>query len=145
DRVIELARTSRRLHPLFLSHALRVFGCEVMGEAPPALTHGREAVDGAERTSNQSGRVLGYVSLGLANVLNHAWHDALEALGTALTVGRERRLSVLEGGVVAMMGAAHLGLGDPATALTLADEAIPVTRRLGSRFWEFLGQLTRMR
>ena len=145
DRVIELARTSQRLHLLFLAHALRVFGYEVMGEAAPALAHGREAVAYAERTGNQSGRALGYVSLGLANVLNHAWHDALEVLEKALTVGRERRLSVLEGGVLAMKGAAHLGLGDPATALTLSGEAIPFTRRLGSRFWEFLGQITRMR
>ena len=43
------------------------------------------------------------------------------------------------------MAAAHLGLGDRATALTLADEAIAVSRRRGARFWKFSALLTRMR
>jgi hypothetical protein len=72
-------------------------------------------------------------------------HDALEALGTALAIGRERRLLVLEGGVLAVMAAAHLGLGDRARALTLAEEAIAVCRRRGTRFWEFSALLTRVR
>ena len=74
-----------------------------------------------------------------------ACHDALEVLGTALTIGRERRLSVLEGGVLAVMAAAHVGLGDRTKALTLADEAIAVCRRRGARFWEFSALLTRIR
>ncbi len=90
-------------------------------------------------------RVNAYLSLGLANVLNSAWHDALEALGTALRIGRERRLQILEGSVLAIMAAAHLGLGDRAKALTLAEEAIDVSRRRGARLWEFSALLTRMR
>jgi hypothetical protein len=62
-----------------------------------------------------------------------------------LTIGKERRLSVLEGGVLAVMAAAHLGLGDRARALTLAEEAIAFTRRLGSRFWEFSALRIRIR
>jgi hypothetical protein len=83
--------------------------------------------------------------LGIANVLKGAWHDALEVLGTASTIGRESRLSIVEGGVLAVKAAAHLGLGDGAKALTLADEAIAVCRRLGTRLWEFSAQLIRMR
>ena len=63
----------------------------------------------------------------------------------ALTIGRERRLPVYEGGVLAVMAAAHLGLGDRARALTLAEEAIAVSRRLGARLWEFSALLTRIR
>src|SRR5262249_22619907 len=144
DRVIELARTSQQLLPLLRSHAYHVFRCEVMGEAAPALAHGLEAVNYAERTGNQAGRIYAYFTLGLANVLNGAWHDALEVLGTALTIGRERRLSRFEGGVLAVMAAAHLGLGDRARALTLAEEAIAVSRRLGTRVWEFSALLTRI-
>ena len=95
DRVIELARTSQQLMPLCVSHAFHVLRCEVTGEAAPALAHGREAVDYAERTGSQIARIFAYLSLGLANVLNGAWHDALEVLGTALTIGRERRLAVV--------------------------------------------------
>jgi tetratricopeptide (TPR) repeat protein len=145
DRVIELARTSQQLTPLSSSHSTHIFRCEVTGEAAPALAHGREAVDYAERTGNQITRIFAYLSLGHANVLNAAWNDALEALGTALTIGRERRLLVNEGGVLAVMAAAHLGLGDYARALALAEEAIAVCRRLGTRFSEFSALLTRMR
>jgi tetratricopeptide (TPR) repeat protein len=145
DRVIERARTSQHLMPLFRSHAHHVNRCEVTGEAAPALAHGREAVNYAERTGNQSGRIFAYLNLGLANVLNGAWHDALEVLGTALAIGRERRLSLQEGGVLAVMAAAHLGLGDRARALTLAEEGIAVCRRRGARFSEFSALLTRIR
>ena len=102
-------------------------------------------MDYAERTGNQSGRVLSYLNIGIANVLNDAWHKALEVLETALTIGRERRLLLNEGGVLAAMAAAHLGLGERARALTLTEEAIGFTRRLGSRFWEFSALLTQIR
>jgi tetratricopeptide (TPR) repeat protein len=144
DRVIELARTARQLHPLWSSHGIHVFRCEVTGEALPALAHGREAVDYAERTGAHIARIWAYLNLGIANVLNGAWRDALEVLGTALTIARERWLGVNEDYALGAMAAAHLGLGDRARALTLAEEAIGFTRRLGSRFWEFSALLTRM-
>jgi tetratricopeptide (TPR) repeat protein len=145
DRVIDLARTSQQLAPLFVSHSCHVFRCEVTGDAVPALAHGREGVDYTERMGNPAARIIAYQMLGLANVLNGACHDALEALETALTIGRKRRLLLLEGGVLAVMAAAHLGLGDGAKALTLAEEAIAVCRRRGARFWEFSALLTRSR
>jgi len=43
------------------------------------------------------------------------------------------------------MAEAHLGLGDRARALTLADEAVMVSRRRSTRFWEFLALLARIR
>jgi hypothetical protein len=67
------------------------------------------------------------------------------SLEQALAIGRERQLQLWEGRARAVMAAAHLGLGDRARALTLADEAICFTRRLGSRMWEFSALLTRIR
>jgi class 3 adenylate cyclase/tetratricopeptide (TPR) repeat protein len=145
DRVIELARTSQRLTVLWFSHGLHVYRCEVTGEAASALAHGREAVDYAERTGNQIGRIFAYLNLGNANVLNGTWRDALEVLETALTIVRERRLSVNEGYVLGAMAAAHLGLGDHAKALGIAEEAIAVCRRRGARLREISALLTRMR
>src|SRR5262249_44382761 len=145
DRVIELARTSQQLTLLSTSHATHVLCCEVTGEITSALAHARQAVDYAERTGNQLGRIYAYFNLGLANVLNGAWHDALEILETALSIGRERRLSVMESGVLAVMAAAQLGLGDHTRALATAQEAIAVCRQRGTRLWEFSAQLTRMR
>jgi tetratricopeptide (TPR) repeat protein len=145
DRVIDLARTSQQLTPLYVSHINQVIRCEVTGEIAPALAHGREAVNCAERAGNPLARLMSYFSLGLANVLNRAWRDALEALEQALGSGRERRLLFWEGRVLAVMAAAHLGLGDDVEALALAEEAIGVSRRLGTRLWEFWGLLTRIR
>jgi tetratricopeptide (TPR) repeat protein len=145
QRVIELARTTQQLTPLYASHAFYVLRCEVTGEAAPAQAHAREALDYAERTGSQLARILAYQSLGLANVLNGVWHEALEVLGTALAIGRERRLSAFESGVLAVMASAQLGLGDPARALALAEEAIAVGRRLGTRMREFSALLTRSR
>jgi hypothetical protein len=108
DRVIERARMSEQLMPLCRSHFHHVLRCEVTGETAPALAHGREAVNYAERTGAQTARISAYLNLGIANVLKGAWHDALEVLGTASTIGRESRLSIVEGGVLAVKAAAHL-------------------------------------
>jgi hypothetical protein len=124
---------------------LHVFRGEGTGEAASTLVHARQAVDYAERVGSHTSRIFAYHSLGLAKVLNGAWCDALEALGTALTIGRERRLKLFEGGVLATMAAAHLGLGDRTKALGLAQEAIAVSRRRGSRFYEFSALLTQIR
>jgi tetratricopeptide (TPR) repeat protein len=94
---------------------------------------------------NQAARVFGYLCLGIADVLNGAWRDALEALEQARAIGTERRLLFCAGGVLAAMAAAHLGLGDHARALALAEEAIAVSRQLGTRLWEFSALLTRIR
>jgi class 3 adenylate cyclase/tetratricopeptide (TPR) repeat protein len=144
ERVIELARTSGQLLLLWFSHANQVFPCEVTGEAAFALAHGRESVDYAERTGNQIGRVFGYHSLGRANLLNGAWHDALKILEKALAISRERRLLSPEAGMLAAMAGAHLGLGDCEPALALAEEAVALSCRRGTRLWEFWGHLTRM-
>ncbi len=145
DRVIECARPAQQLMPLYVAHAFHVLRCEVTGEAAPALAHGREAVNYAERMGSNFSRVFAYCALGIANVLNQTWHDALEALEQALAIGRERRLILVEGRVLAAVAAAHLGLGDRAKALALAGEAIAACHRLGTRSWEFSAVLIRIR
>jgi hypothetical protein len=86
---------------------------------------------------------MAYANLGLANVLNHTWRDALEALEQAFAIGRERQLRFLEGRVLGVMATAQLGLGDREKALALAEEAIAVGRGCGTRVWEFSALLTR--
>jgi hypothetical protein len=72
-------------------------------------------------------------------------HDALETLRTALTIGRERRLQIWDGSVLAIMAAAYVGLGDRAKALATAEQALAVCPRRGARLWEFSALLTRSR
>jgi tetratricopeptide (TPR) repeat protein len=145
DRVIELARTSQQLFPVLTSHCFHVYCCEVTGEVAAALAHSRDAVDCAERIGSPLGIIFAYGALGIANILNRAWHNALEVLEKVLAVGRERRLQTWESRVLASMAAAHLGLGDRAKALALAREAIAVSHQRGNRSWEFSAPLTRIR
>jgi hypothetical protein len=51
----------------------------------------------------------------------------------------------MSGGALAAKAAAHLRLGDRARDLTLTEKAIAVSRRLGSRLYEFSALLTRTR
>jgi adenylate cyclase len=145
DRVIEVARASQQLMVLYTSHAFHVSRCEITGETAAALVHGREAVSVAERMENPFSRVYAYFNLGLAHVLNGTWDDALAALEQALAIGRDRRLALVEGRVLAVMSAAYCGLGDGAKALALAEEALAVSRRRGTKHWEFSAQLARVR
>jgi hypothetical protein len=88
---------------------------------------------------------MAYLGVGIANVLNGAWHDALNVLAQALAIVRERRLLYWEGGTLAAVAAAHLGVGDCEKALALAGEAIDGSRERGTRFWEISALLTRIR
>jgi class 3 adenylate cyclase/tetratricopeptide (TPR) repeat protein len=145
DRAIELARAPQQLALLWVAHIFHVLRCEVTGEVPSSLAHARAAVEYAERTGSLNARIAGCYSLGIAHVLNGACRDAIERFEQALAMGRERRLLVWESRVLALVAEAHLGLGDHAKALALADESIAVGRRLGSRVSEFSAQLARIR
>src|SRR5262249_669876 len=132
-RVIEHGRAGRRLGLVWGAHGYQVFRCEVTGDAASALMHARSAAEYAERTGSHLGRTLVYLMLGIANVLNRAWHDALEALEEVLAIGKQRRLQLWESGALAAMAAAQLGLGDHEKALALAEEAIAASRQRGTR------------
>jgi ATP/maltotriose-dependent transcriptional regulator MalT len=109
------------------------------------LAHAREVVESAERTGNQLARVMVSCALGIANVLNGSWHEALEALEQALANGKDRRLLCWEAKVLGEMAMVHLERGDRERALVVAQEAITVGRRLGTRLGEFSALLTRSR
>ena len=47
--------------------------------------------------------------------------------------------------MLALMAAAHFGLGDRVQALALAEEARTLSGGLGARLWDFPAQLTRIR
>jgi tetratricopeptide (TPR) repeat protein len=145
DRVIELARASHQLLPLYMAHAFHVERCGVTGEAASALMHGREAVNHAEQMGSHFSRIFAYSSLGLANILNGACCDALEILEKALAIGRQRQLPLVESRVLALIATAHLGLGNFTMAMALAAEAIAVGRQAGTWIWEFSAQLTQIR
>ncbi len=95
------------------------------------------AAEVAEKTGNQAIRVFAFSALGLANVLDEQWREALDALGQALAIARERRAGLpWEAQLLAYLARAQLGLGDAATARVTAEEAIAVAQRRGTRTFE---------
>jgi adenylate cyclase len=110
--------------------------CDFTGDVRAAVAHGRAAVEVAEKTGNNSVRVLAFGGLGLANVLDGQGCDALDALGQALAIARERRAGLqVEAQLLAHLARAQLGLGDVAAARATAEEAVAVAQRRGTRFF----------
>ena len=123
--------------PSSLSHCVYTQLCDFTGDVRAAVAHGRAAAELAEKTGNQTLRVLAFEALGVANVLDGQWREAVEALGQALTIARERRASLqLEAQLLALLARAQLGLGDTATARAAAEEAVAVARHRGTRTFE---------
>src|SRR5439155_1314349 len=77
--------------PCGISHGLYARLCDVTGDVRAAVAHGRAAAEVAEKTGNQTIRVFAFSALGLANVLDEQWREALDALGQARAIARERR------------------------------------------------------
>jgi hypothetical protein len=101
-------------------------------------------VDCAEKAGNPTARTIAYCSLGLANLLNCAWRDALQALEQTVAIGRERQVRLWEAPALAGMAAAQLRLGDEAKALAIAEEATAVSHRQGTHLWEFAALCSRI-
>src|SRR5439155_8382628 len=81
-------------------------------------------------------RVVAFDALGLANVLDRQWREALDVLGQALAIARERRLALWEAQLLTHLARAQLGLGDTSSARTTAEEAVAVARHRGTRTFE---------
>src|SRR3989441_7624141 len=65
------------------------------------------------------------------------WREALDALGQALAIARERRAGLqMEAQLLTHLARTQLGLGDAATARVTAEEAIAVARHRGTRTFE---------
>jgi len=106
------------------------------------LERGRRCLEIAEKLDIESSRVIAYWALGAAYLVDAEPHAALEALGAALAIMRER--AVQRGWlpvVLAMMAEAHLALGETAAASIAAREAIDLGRAGGNRYHEVQAQL----
>ena len=137
DQTIALAEQHGDWVPGSVAHAIYAQLCDFTGDVRAAVAHGRAAVELGERTGNQTIRVWAFGALGLANALDGRWREALDALGQALAIARERRAGLqMEAQLVTHLARAQLGLGDAATARVTAEEAIAVARHRGTRTLE---------
>jgi tetratricopeptide (TPR) repeat protein len=142
DQAIALAEQHGDWVPASFAHGRFAQLCDFTGDVPAAVAHCRAAVELAEKSGNLAARVLAFGALGLANVLDGQWREALDALGQALTVAREHRAGLhVEAQLLAHLARAQLGLDDAATARVSAEEAIAVAQRRGTRIFEIEAQI----
>ncbi len=133
DRAIALAQTNGQEGLLGFLHQFRVVACELSGDTPSALAHGRKAVEFAETTGNRLQRYSARAYHAIGCVVHGDWQDALLAAELSLEISRELGLTYNDGTYVTK-ARAYLGLGDAAAARTAAEEAISVMRQFGRRF-----------
>jgi hypothetical protein len=93
DRAIALAQTNGQEGLLGFLHAWRVVACELSGDTPSALAHGRKAVEFAERTGNRLQWNMARTFHAIGCVVHGDWRDALVAAELGLEISRELGLT----------------------------------------------------
>jgi tetratricopeptide (TPR) repeat protein len=92
-----------------------------------ALSHGRQALEIAERLGDSFSRAWAWYWVGLAHSLKKEWGLAIDSLERSVAISRERRTAV-EGEPLrlAILAECHAGAGDPGRARPLAEEAVAI-------------------
>ncbi len=100
------------------------------GERERGLHLARQSVENAEALGTALSRALALGALGRAQVATGRWGEAVETLGAALALMRERRTVLyMELINLALLAEAYLGAGDPARARETMSLALEIGRR----------------
>ncbi len=100
------------------------------GERERGLHLARQSVENAEALGTALSRALALGALGRAQVATGRWSEAVETLGAALALMRERRTVLyMELINLALLAEAYLGAGDPARARETMSLALEIGRR----------------
>jgi class 3 adenylate cyclase/tetratricopeptide (TPR) repeat protein len=144
QRATEIARRLGDLEILGATYGYAAELAEFSGETEGCLERARESFEIAERTGSAYFRVAASRWLGIAHLVREERTEAAELFKRALELARQHRTNLqMEGGGIALLAMAQLGLGRPHAAVELADEAIVVGRRHGSDLFEIRAQLVR--
>jgi adenylate cyclase len=142
DRALGLARQRGELLTALVAQGFYVAVWELTGNAQAARSRAREAVDLAEKVASPVARVFGYGFLGRAHALNEEWDEALGILNQGVAIAREHQTGLqFEAGMLASLAGVHRGLGDVSAARAVAEEAIGVARRSGTKINEIRAQI----
>src|SRR5262249_54263492 len=122
--------TERGLETLYGTHG---FLCEVLrlrGDLVRAVSHGRRALDRAERGGSPSSRAEPAPFLGAAPLAAGALDTATSALEAALRLARSRRTALwYEPRILATLAEARMAAGDRSRARALLAEAREVVEQ----------------
>ncbi len=137
DRALTLAREQNDRETLTSTHAFYVYLADLLGERDSASHHARRAVELAEEIGVPYFRAVAYAALGHAHWMRGEWDASLEATARALEEARTgRTFQQGEPLMLRLQAEALLGRGDVARAETVAQEAISLARRRGTRYFE---------
>jgi class 3 adenylate cyclase/tetratricopeptide (TPR) repeat protein len=112
------------------------------GEVAGAKAHAQEALELAEKHGAAHMLSSGFQVLGLAQLLNQEWDEAIESFERSLEIARSHRTALEnESSVLAKLAEACLGAGQSERARCTADEAIRVAQAGGFLAFEIEAQL----
>ena len=138
ERIAEESRELEVLGWVQMAWAHLAYAC---GGTESVLEHGRRSLEIAEKLDNETSRVLAYLALGTAYLIDAQPAAARDALHESVAIARDRRTGLVWlPQVLALLAEAHLALGERTEALATAREAIDLGSVGGCRYHEALAQ-----
>ena len=117
-----------------------------VGDPEAAMGHAQQALEIAERIGDSFSRAWAWFWLGFAERLRGRAREAIEALERSVAIARESRTAVeADTWRLAVLGEAHLALGDPGRAQALIEQALELARSQGQPAPECYASLARAR
>jgi class 3 adenylate cyclase/tetratricopeptide (TPR) repeat protein len=137
ERALALARVRGEVESVGWMHSSFAQLAEQTGAIEGAADHARQAVETAEKTGSSFSRALAYRVLGLTYVLDREWRQAVDALEQSLAIARRHHVALEQEPLgLAWLAEALVGGGDAVRSRAVAEEAVALGRRRGTRFYE---------
>jgi tetratricopeptide (TPR) repeat protein len=142
DQAVRLARERDEVEIEGWALACYVVVAAFDGDLDGVVGKCRQSVEIAERLGSAISQQKGYLFLGRALVLNGQYEEGASLLEQSLAIARARRTGLEDEALnLAMLAAAHLGLGRLAPALAFAREATGTAQRRGTALTEIVAQI----
>lgn len=149
-RLIEQGKTiaheQRDIETVGWSHVWSALLAHFQGEPKASLAYARQAIDIGERIGGSFLRAYAWLTLGCAELMRGEWQRAIDAIECSLAIVRQGRTGVERNAWrLALLGEAHLGLGDVEQARALAAEGLELAEARGHRPDETYANLAQAR
>jgi class 3 adenylate cyclase/tetratricopeptide (TPR) repeat protein len=146
EQGMAIAREQGDIETVGWSHVFFALLAYFQGEGEAAFAHSQQAIDIAERIGGSFVRAYAWLTLGSAELIRGQWRQAIDAIERSLAIVRQGRTGVERNAWrLALLGEAHLGLGDVERAGALVTEGLEIARTRGHRPDEACAELAQAR